>query len=185
MEALCENFNPDLTHPDFRLWLTSIPSPKFPISVLQNSVKVTLEPPSGIKDNLKQSYQQLDDAQLSACSKPETFKKLLFGLCFFHAILQERKRFGPIGWNKPYDFTAEDLFVSRSQLQLFIDEYSEIPFKVLKFICAEINYGGRVTDSNDKILIATLIKKYITPEILEDNYKFSESGTYFSPEAGV
>ena len=84
---------------------------------------MTLEPPTGLKDNLKLSYTQLDDKVLQSCSKTDEFKKLLFGLCFFHAIVQERRKFGPIGWNKSYDFTNEDLMVSRSQLKLFLEEY--------------------------------------------------------------
>lgn len=123
LEAICEEFHPDAIHPEFRLWLTSMPTPKFPISVLQNSAKMTLEPPSGLKDNLKLSYSQLDDKQLNSCSKSDEFKKLLFGLCMFHAIIQERRNFGPIGWNQPYDFTNEDLVVCRRQLNLFLDEY--------------------------------------------------------------
>jgi len=56
LEAICEEFHPDAIHSEFRLWLTSMPSQKFPISVLQNSAKMTLEPPTGLKDNLKLSY---------------------------------------------------------------------------------------------------------------------------------
>lgn len=48
-----------------------------------------------------------------AQEKQAVFSKLLFSLCFFHAVILERKRFGPIGWNIPYEFTADDLTVCR------------------------------------------------------------------------
>ena len=72
-----------------------------------------MEPPQGLKKNLEKSYNALTDSRLKACkSKPQEFKKLVFCYCFFHAIILDRRKFGPIGWNKPYAFTNEDLDTS-------------------------------------------------------------------------
>jgi len=135
LEAIVEQID-DTKHRDFRLWLTSMPTMAFPVSVLQNSVKMTLEPPSGLKQNCLGTYDALTDEQFSGCSKPEVYKKLLFGFCFFHAIVQDRRKFGPIGWNIAYAFTNEDLMVSRRQLKGFVEDYEEVPFKVLNYIGA-------------------------------------------------
>lgn len=86
-------------HRDFRLWLTAMPTPAFPVSVLQNGVKMTMEPPKGLKSNLVRQFSRLDDAYLAACAKPEAWRKLLFGMCLFHAVVQDRRKFGALGWN--------------------------------------------------------------------------------------
>ena len=137
-------------HKEFRLWLTSFPEKKFPISILQNGIKMTFEPPKGLRNNLLRTYANLDDTILDDCRKPDEFKKLLFGFCLFHAIIQDRRKFGPIGWVTSYDFTNEDLYCCRKQLQTLLNDYDEVPYKVINFLGAKINYGGRVTDKRDK-----------------------------------
>ena len=66
---------------------------------------------------------------------------------------------------------------------MLLDDYDEIPYKVLNFLGSEINYGGRVTDDKDVRLIKTIIMVYINPGVLDVGYKFSESGIYKQPEA--
>ncbi len=105
----------------------------------------------------------------------------MFGFCFFHAIIQDRRKFGPIGWNIAYEFTNEDLNVCKKQLKMLLDEYTIIPYKVLNYLGSEINYGGRVTDDKDVRLIKTILQKYITPDVFKPDYKFSKSGLYYAP----
>jgi dynein heavy chain len=184
LEAICERMNPDSMSNHFRLWLTSMPAKCFPVLILQNGVKMTNQPPSGLRANLLRSYSQITDKLFSECEKPDVFKTLLFGFCFFHAIVQDRRKFGPIGWNIPYGFTPEDLQVCRRQLVVFINQYDDVPYKVLNYLGANINYGGRVTDDKDKRLISKILATYINEKVInqKSEYKYSASGIYYAPE---
>ena len=109
-----EQFNRGNMQTSFRLWLTSMPAKSFFVQVLQNGVRMTNEPPSGLRANLLRSYSTLSDELCKDSNKPEILKMLLFGFCFFHAVVQDRRKFGRIDWNIAYGFTPEDLQVGSS-----------------------------------------------------------------------
>jgi dynein heavy chain len=119
---------------------------------------------------------------LNVTKKPSVYKKLLFGLSFFHAVVQERRIFGPLGWNIPYEFNDTDLDISKGQLELFLDQYEDIPWKVLNFLTSYINYGGRVTDYIDLRTIDVIMKSYYNPSKLVDGYRFDQEGVFYSVE---
>uniref|UniRef100_A0A8C4QWW8 Dynein axonemal heavy chain 1 n=1 Tax=Eptatretus burgeri TaxID=7764 RepID=A0A8C4QWW8_EPTBU len=178
LERLIEGIDPEKVHREFRLWLTSLPSAHFPVSVLQSSSKMTVEPPRGIKANLLRSYLALSDEMIDDCSKPVEFKALLFSLCLFHAVTLERRKFGPLGFNIPYEFTDGDLKICMSQLRMFLNEYDDIPYKVLRYTAGQINYGGRVTDNADRRCITHILEDFYTPAVLEEGHSYSQSGLY-------
>jgi len=187
IEKLSDAKNQDFeTNPEFRLWLTLLPSRSFPVSILQNGIKIVIEPPRGIKNNMTRIYNTIATSQMDflfyeSCKKPQPWRKMFFGLAFFHTLIRERRKFGPLGWNVQYEFNESDFRISMRQLNVMLSKYEKIPYSALLYLTGECNYGGRVTDLWDVRILSYLLSDFYNDDILYDHYRFSSLPQYFAP----
>ena len=70
LEIIVANLLEEVVHPNFRLFLTSMPADYFPVSVLQNGVKLTTEPPRGLRANLMKTMQDINAEEFENFKKP-------------------------------------------------------------------------------------------------------------------
>ncbi|KAL7709827.1 dynein heavy chain cytosolic putative [Lotmaria passim] len=171
---------------DFRLWLTTMPVTSFPVLLLQSGVKVVKEPPQGLKANMRDTFAVAVTPELwDGCPhNPTTWRRLLLSLTFFHAVIQERRRFGPLGWNIPYEWSQPDFSASVQALQTYLrDDGDAVPWKALRYMIGVINYGGRVTDFLDSRCLATILEKFFNEDVVVPNSQvdFSADGVYRIP----
>ncbi|CAH8603584.1 unnamed protein product [Dicrocoelium dendriticum] len=174
-EALHELENAEQLHDDFRLWVTTEVHPGFPIAFLQTSIKFTNEPPQGVKASLKRTYGSFTQEYLDFSKLPQ-WKSLVFVVSFLHTTVQERRQYGPLGWNIPYEFNTSDLNASLQFLQNHLDELDamkNIDWKCVRYMLGEIQYGGRVTDDFDKRLLLTYCKAWFHEAIFSPDFEFS------------
>jgi dynein heavy chain len=175
---------------NFRLFLTAFSTSDFPISILQNGIKLTKDPPKGVKANMLQIYIN------QSSTKPEKkffndmveqrvddWRPLFMALSYFHAVIRERRRFGPVGWNIPYDFNESDFKISVKQLKYVLNNNpAEIPFKALIYLTSECYYGGKVTDNMDRRLLTCLLQDFYNSNAIILDYYFSENKDYVIPK---
>jgi dynein heavy chain len=175
-------------HEDARLFVTSEPSKEFPIGLLQMSVKLTNEPPQGIRAGIVRSLSWMTQDSLEAFQRSE-WKPLLFTQCFLHSIVQERRKFGPIGFSVPYEFNQGDWLASMQFLQNHLTLLGEdarknpVSWETVRYMISQIQYGGRITDNNDRILFDTIALTLFDPKILTPqpgtaNFVFCQGNGY-------
>lgn len=184
LEIICLNVaTSENINEEFRLWLTSHPVDHFPITVLQMSLKITIESAHGLKAIATQLFTT--QPWLEESSFPSSFTGLaeqlwhrsIFALVFFHAVVQERVAFGPIGWNVPYEFNEADLDISMEQLKMFLTTYETIPMDGHSALIKDCNYGGRVTDAKDQLLLNTILDEIYNQNVVnEEGYEFVAFG---------
>ncbi|XP_067164604.1 dynein axonemal heavy chain 9 [Apteryx mantelli] len=160
------------SHQDFRVFISAEPAPSpdshiIPQGILENSIKITNEAPTGMHANLHKALDNFNQDTLEMCTRENEFKSILFALCYFHAVVAERRKFGPQGWNRSYPFNTGDLTISVNVLYNYLEANSKVPYDDLRYLFGEIMYGGHITDDWDRRLCKTYLEEFIKPEMLE------------------
>lgn len=139
---------------------------------------MTVENPRGLKSSLHQTFgptgivnEKLYDNQHLG----PHWRRLLFNLAFFHAVIHERKKFGALGWNLSYEFNQSDLEVAVLELEgLVRRSRAQIPsFDVFNYLAGSVIYGGRVTDEFDRRRLIRIIERFYCSETLEEQYSYA------------
>merc|ERR1740138_1053390 len=162
---------------DFRLWITCEITPRFPIGLLQICIKVTLEPPAGLKAGLYRTYTTMVSQEVLDKIDSEKWRTLVFAQCFLHSVVQERRKFGPIGWCVPYEYNNADLdaclLFHEKHLSTTIMVGFQLSWVTIQYMVAEAQYGGRITDDLDRELFITYTAKWFDDCVFKPNFAFN------------
>jgi len=163
----------DTVHPGFRLWLSALPDKDFPLGLLQMSTKCTNEPPMGLKAGLMRSYTVMVDQdkleRIDGKAEGIMWRKLLFTLCYLHSVVQERRKFGALGWCIPYEYNQGDQFACSTFLEKHLYN-GPISWPTVRYMVCDVQYGGKITDSLDRRLFSLYAEKWLDPVVLTEGY---------------
>ena len=165
-------------HPNFRLFMTSEIHPKLPANLLRLSQVFVFEPPPGIKANLQHTFSAITASRMDKA--PVERSRIYFLLAWFHAVIQERLRYSPLGWTKQFEFNDADQRVAFDTLDYWIDTAAQgktnvapekIPWVAIRTLLAEAVYGGKVDNTFDQRLLNSFLEQLFTAHSFDPDYK--------------
>ena len=154
------------------------------MGLLQKTIKVTNEPPKGIKAGLYKTFTTTITQEFLDKVDHANWRSLIFTICFLHSIVIERRKFGPLGWCIPYEFNNPDLEASLNFIEKYLTNLMSGPpiqspnlpvqMHVIRYMICEVQYGGRITDDLDRELFNAYGEDYIKDGIFGNEYVFVE-----------
>ncbi|CAL8089314.1 unnamed protein product [Calicophoron daubneyi] len=171
LEKRLEQYS-ESAHPNYRVFISAEPAGDpsahiIPQGILENAIKITNEPPTGMFANLHKALDNFSQETLERCTKEAEFKPIMFALCYFHAVVTERGKFGAQGWNRTYPFNVGDLSICLDVLYNYLEANSKVPWEDLRYLFGEIMYGGHITDDWDRRLCRTFLQEYLQPDLID------------------
>ncbi|GBG84147.1 hypothetical protein CBR_g38121 [Chara braunii] len=157
-------------HPNFRLWLTSESHPRFPPSLLEACLKVAYEAPPGVKKNLQRTYSEAWPVEYIESGSPLR-AQLLFLLAWFHAVVQERRCFIPLGWRKFHEFSFPDLRAGAGILDASTSDGKIPTWAHIHGLLEDAIYGGRVDNKEDRLVLHAYIQQTFCTKIVGNMHK--------------
>ena len=165
--------------PNFRIWMSCEPRDGFPLGLLQKSIKVTNEPPKGIKSGIHKTFATLVNSEFLERIDHPNWRVLVYATSFLHSVVQERRKFGELGWCIPYEYNYSDLEASLAFIEKYLNQLQSlsgitnvnqnlnISFPVIIYMICQIQYGGKITDNIDRELFIAYGEIYFRETLLQ------------------
>lgn len=157
------------SHSDFRLFMSTEPLSQFPSALALNCSLVALEGLPGLKNQMERIFSLYKDFP----GVKEAFDDLdhghaLFGLAWFHAVLQERRNYLPQGWTVYYEFWQSDL---KTGVDILLQSFSgkRIDWRAIKDMLFQAIYGGRIDNEQDCDKLLVLLDQTLSGSYPEDS----------------
>jgi dynein heavy chain 1 len=133
---------------------------------------ILFEAATGIRANLRRIVTQ----GFSLDEVPAERRRILLNFLWTHAIIMERIRYIPLGWNKKYEFNDSDFWFSKEVGMSWIDAIAvgrthlrddEIPWKAIQFLISNCVYGGKVDGISDQRMLSAIARSMFPSQNLE------------------
>lgn len=186
LEKRLQSLNPNHA---FRLFLTMEMNPAIPVNILRQGRVLMNEPPPGIRANILDTLRTLSPARLA--SGPAEKTRLYFLVAWFHAVVQERLRYVPLGWSKVFEFNDSDQDAALNTIDAWLSSAAKgranidpvaIPWEAIRSLVRETVYGGKIDTEFDQSLLDSFVETLFSPRAYDVDFKLVSSG---ENEAGL